>query len=84
MIGDEGVEHDEKHRNTINPEVVVDVEAGNPGLDFDKLHATIGHIETGPQRDGHEKAGDRTEAGQASAPAAHSGPIRWRAPPDRK
>src|SRR4029079_608876 len=53
---DERVEQDEQHRDAVHPEVVVDIEALDPLVALDELHARVGQAESRIERDRDEEA----------------------------
>jgi len=65
--GDEAVQQDEQHRYSVHAEVVVDVKAGNPGIQLDELHGARARLETGDERNRHEKADGRAEEARSTA-----------------
>ena len=66
--GDEAVEQHEQHADAVHPEVVVDVEARDPGDVLDELHARVVQVESGVERDRHREADQRADQRQ---PALH-------------
>ncbi len=65
--GDEAVQQHEQQRNPVDAEVVVDVEALDPGPELDKLHRARRGIEAGPQRQRDQE----TDDGAAERDPAH-------------
>ena len=60
---DEGCQQHEPERNAVNAQVIIDIEAGNPGCLFDKLHGSGAEFEAVIQRQRHQKTGNRTNQG---------------------
>ena len=61
---DERVEDDEKHRQAVHPEVIVDVEARHPRGELDELHRTGRGVEAGVERNRHDEASHRDREGE--------------------
>jgi hypothetical protein len=62
--GDEAVEQDEQHADAVHPQVVVDVEAFDPGNVLDELHARVVQVEAGVERDRHRESDQRADQRQ--------------------
>ncbi len=58
---DEGGQHDEPHRDAVDAEVVVDVEALDPRVLLDELHLRGAAVEVQDQRQRDQEADDRAE-----------------------
>jgi hypothetical protein len=52
---DEGGENDQRHGDAVDPQVVLDIEQGDPGGTLDKLHLGGGRIEAGIERQTHDE-----------------------------
>jgi hypothetical protein len=57
--GDEAVQQQEQHADAVDAQVIVDVEALDPGNQLDELHGAGRSVEPGVERDGDQKAQDR-------------------------
>ena len=57
---DEAVKDYEEHRDPIHAEVIIDVEARNPGGEFNKLHGRCRHVKTRIERKSDDEAGNRS------------------------
>src|SRR5690606_32106428 len=53
--GDERVQQHEQHRDAVHPEVVVDAETLDPGLELLELEGARAGVETGEERDRDEE-----------------------------
>ena len=61
---DKAVEKHQQHRDAVDAEKIVDVEAGNPLLGLDELHFGSADCEVGVKRNRHGEAGDRSDERQ--------------------
>jgi len=57
--GDETVEQDEQHRNTVDAQRIVNIEAFDPGSKFTELQRRGRRIEPGIKRDAYQEAEHR-------------------------
>ena len=62
--GDEAVEQHEQHADAVDPEVIIDVEALDPGQVLDELHARVVQVEAGVERDRHGESDQRADQRQ--------------------
>ena len=58
---DEAVQNHKQHRNTIHTQSIVDIECGNPAVEFGELVAAAQAVKAGKERQGHQKSGQRTD-----------------------
>ena len=66
--GGETGQQDQRHRDPVDPQVIVDIELADPRHLFDELHAVGGAVEQAVQRQGQDKGQDREHQGDLARP----------------